>query len=225
MLTERDWIWAYQTKGAFWMHDGNPKRPHALLTSGQHSNGFFNSSLVTEDNKLLNKVCSNLTRLFVGEAGREALPDRMVGPATGATRLAEIMSSYVNAHQLPGKAICSWASPEKEGQGEERKMVFKDSKRQVLPGEKVLLCEDVISTGGSVELTARASAEKGGIVLPFVLVLVNRSGQEEVAGRKIISLISRHMPKWAPAECPLCPLASEAIRPKGENWALLTQNY
>jgi len=32
--------------GALWIHDGNPQRPHALLTSGNHSNGFFNASFI-----------------------------------------------------------------------------------------------------------------------------------------------------------------------------------
>lgn len=224
MSTEEDWIRIYQNKGAFWMHDGNPRRPHALLTSGEHSNGFFNSLLVTSDQKLIDGAASSLLRLFIKVAGREALPNRVVGPATGATDLAIRMSLYVNAYRLPGQPICQWASPEKRERGG-RHMVFVDDCPRVLPGEKILLCEDVISTGGSVELAAQASEGEGGIILPFVLALVNRSGEEEVWGKKIIALISRHMPKWTREECPLCQIGSEAIRPKGENWPRLNQIY
>jgi orotate phosphoribosyltransferase len=89
----------------------------------------------------------------------------------------------------------------------------------------VLFCEDVLTTGGSVELAEDAVLENGGIVLPYILVLVNRSGLTEVNGKKIIALINRDFPKWTPEECPLCKEGSEAIPPKGDNWELLKLTY
>ena len=87
-----------------------------------------------------------------------------------------------------------------------------------------MLCEDVLTTGGSVDLTIDAVESSGGAVMPFILVLVNRSGLTEASGKKIITLINRPMPMWIPDECPLCREGSEAIRPK-DNWARLNASY
>ena len=88
------------------------------------------------------------------------------------------------------------------------------------------MVEDVLTTGGSVDLTAEAVTNAGGVVLPFVIILVNRSGLTEVNGKKIVALIDRPMPMWTPDECPLCKQGSEALRPKGtENWDRLNAEY
>ncbi|MEA2701999.1 MAG: orotate phosphoribosyltransferase [Candidatus Parcubacteria bacterium] len=215
---ENGWLRAYQDLGALWIHDGNPRRPHALLTSGQHSNGFFNSKLVIEDKPLLNLAAQDLVELIDGRGEILCLIDRVVGPQTGATDLAELI-----AHELG----CSWSSPAKSGEGEERTMVFSQDEAKAIYGDSVLLCEDVITTGGSVNRAATAITGALGDLLPYVAVLVNRSGLEEVDGRKIIALVTRHLPIWAAEECPLCAQGSEAIRPKesAENWGRLNAHY
>ncbi len=220
--TTDGWTKVYQEKNALWFHDGNPKRPHALLTSGNHSNGFFNSKLVTDDDTLREEAVDDLVEiLLVTEKFDMSTVDRVVGPATGATRLAESMSINISTRLL---YPCQWASPEKDGEDQHKRMVFKETK--VFPGESVLLCEDVITTGGSVDLTADAAYRAGGILLPYIIVLVNRSGFKEINNKKVVALIDRPMPIWTPSLCPLCEKGSQAIRPKGtENWARLNAIY
>ena len=103
-------------------------------------------------------------------------------------------------------------------------MIFSDEEHAQLPNKRVLLCEDVLTIGGSVELTAEATMAAGARVLQYLLVLVNRSGLAEVGGKKIVALINRPMPMWMPEECPLCKAGSEAIRPK-DNWTRLNAAY
>jgi orotate phosphoribosyltransferase len=220
MANQNYWISQYKKKSAFWIHDGNPKRPHALLTSGKHSNGFFNSRLVIPDEALLRDAASDLLELFAWKDGNVSMVEGVVGPQTGATKLAELVSG-----QLPS-INCFWASPSKWNTNGVKAMVFSNEELAILPGKLILLCEDVLTTGGSVDLTATAVANAGGIVLPFVLALVNRSGLTEASGKKILALIDRAMPMWTPDECPLCKAGSEAIRPKGpQEWARLNANY
>ena len=222
LRTEEGWIRLFQEKGVLWIYDGNLKRPHALLTLGQHSNGFFNSKPIIGDERLLNEASCDLTNLFLDSYFDIHGMDRVVGPATGATLLARSIAKFIG---LRRERPCYWASPEKEGEGPDKRMIFRDT--EVLPGERILLCEDVITTGESVALTAYAVARAGGIVIPsYILVLVNRSGRTEVGGRKIIALIHHPMPIWIPDECPLCKQGSEAIRPKGaEEWKRLNATY
>ena len=215
------WISQYQQKDALWIHDGNKLRPHALLTSGKHSNGFFNSRLVIPDEVLLRDAASDLLELFAQQGGDVSEVQGVVGPQTGATRLAELISDQVMAFN---RGECFWASPAKNEQDGAKSMVFSDEDLGILPGQTVLLCEDVLTTGGSVDLTATAVTNAGGIVLPFLLVLVNRSGLTEAGGKKIVALIDRPMPMWTPEECPLCKEGSKVIRPK-DNWAALNASY
>ncbi len=219
--TKEEWIKVYQEKQALWIHDGNPNHPHAELTSGKHSNGFFNSRLVIPDEILMCDAACDLTELLSNSGEVEGFDLVFVGPQTGATKLAELLSEAI--HPYAGK-VCSWASPAKKEVLGQKSMVFSEEELWILPDEHVLLCEDVLTTGGSIELTEKAVTEAGGIVLPLVLTLVNRSGLKEVNGKKIIALIDHPMPMWEAHECPLCKGGSEAIRPKGEeNWALLNQ--
>ena len=216
--TEEGWIRVYKEKDALWIHDGNMVRPHARLTSGKHSTGFFNSRLVIPDEVLLREAASDLLEIFVSQGGDIVRVEGVVGPQTGATKLAEWMAY--------AKGSCFWASPAKSEKGREKLIIFSRKELDLLPGQSVLLCEDVLTTGGSVELTATAVTNAGGIVLPFVAVLVNRSGLKEIGGRKIVALIDRDMPTWFPEECPLCKQGSKGLFPKDPaNWALLNATY
>lgn len=211
--------------GALWLHDGNPKRPHALLTSSsKHSNGFFNSKPIIDNKRLLNQASCDLTNLLLRERFDIDSIDLVVGPPTGAIRLAKRLSCAINERRSSSRP-CYWASPEKKFEGQNKRMVFQDTR--MIPGERVLLCEDVITTGESLALTAQAIINEGGSVIPsYVLALVNRSGFAEIHGRKIIALIDHPMPAWTPKECLLCPQGSEAIRPKGaEEWKRLNAAY
>lgn len=212
------WYGKFRGKGAFWVHDGNPKRPHALLTSsGKHSSDYFNSSLVISDEMILRGVASDLLELFARQGGDVLKVQGVVGPQTGATRLAEFMSYQVMAHT---RSQCFWASPAKSEELGAKSMVFSDEDLVKLKGKTVLLCEDVVTTGDSIDLAVTAVINAGGIVMPFVLALVNRSGKTEVIGGKIIALIKYSMSVWMPWECQLCKDGSEALRPK-ENWTRL----
>ena len=218
LRTQKDWIDRYEQNGALWIHDGNPKRPHALLTSGKHSDGFFNSELIMEDSALLAEACSNLLqRLEIGERVVLSKIDRVVGPAMGAITMAHELARQISegtGHR------CLRAYTEKF----EKIMVFQ--RTIIKPTELVLLVEDVLTTGGSVGITSAAVAATHGYILPFVAVLVNRSGLTHVDEKKIIALIDRPMPMWAADDCPLCKKGSEAIRPKGtENWKRLNASY
>jgi orotate phosphoribosyltransferase len=220
------WVEIYIKKGAYWLHDANPKRPHALLTSGKHSSGFFNSELIMEDPVLVDQACRTLVDLLIDENLDPNIVDRVVGPAMGAITLANDIARYVSfsKNAMHRAKHCLRAYVEKENEGDSKTMVFKRTKMG--NRETVLLTEDVITTGGSVELTAKAVSDAGGLALPFVVTLINRSGLNKVKEKKIVALVDREMPIWTPEECPLCKNGSEAIKPKGvENWARLNAVY
>lgn len=216
-----DWRALYEERKALWIHDGNPECPHAELTSGKHSSGFFNSRLIIKDERLLFMAVADLIEL--SERGGPTINgDIVIGPQTGATLLAKYISRQLSVSK--GKEHL-FISPAKKIVNGEKTMVFTPRESELIFGRRILLCDDVLTTGGSVNLVANAINEFKGIILPFILVLVNRSGLKEINGRKIIALIDKEMPVWDSADvCPLCQAGSIAIRPK-DNWEALNATY
>lgn len=221
--TEQEWIQVYKDKGALAIHGGNPKAPHFLLTTDQnHSNGFFNSKPLISNREQLFEAACDLVELFASSGGDLNLVECVVGPQTGATLLAEYIAERIS--KITKKEV-KFASPKKSKENGQKKMKF-SMFDEFLRVEKnsVLLCDDVLSTGGSVALANDEVVRCRGRSLPFVLSLVNRSGYDSADNRKIVALINHPMPIWTPAECPLCAIGSKALRPK-ENWAALTAVY
>ncbi len=219
MIPGKNWIEEYQNADALWLHDGDPKTPHALLTSGLHSDGFFNSRKITQVPGLLSEAAENLVDMLVHDQGDLSAFDVVVGPQTGATRLAEYLGYRVGMER---RRICHFASPKKIESGGHRSMHFDERDTETVSGKRVIICDDVLTTGGSISLAEEAVTAIGGKVYDsYILALVNRSGQTHIDGRKVISLITRNIASWESDHCPLCKAGSVAIRPK-DNWNLLT---
>ena len=220
------WIETYKKFGALWIHDGNPRRPHALLTSGRHSSGYFNSSIITENPFLIEEACVDLVEKLVSDENTmrsiDVPIDHVIGPALGAVVMSFCMAQRFQ-HSTGNPCRASFT--EKIASSDGPKMVL--GRSSLRSGDRVLVVEDVLTTGGSVDRTIDAVVEAGGNVAPLVAVLVNRSGLGTVRGeRRIVSLIDESMPLWKPEECPLCQQSSEALRPKdADNWARLNASY
>ena len=209
--------------GAFWKHDGNPKRPHPLISSKKHSDSYTNSELVLEDPTVLNMACLDLVKTLRLEGLELDEVDRVIGPEKGAVRISHDVARKITSTRRILKH-CLSAYAEKKEEGEHKRMVL--SRFAIHAGERLLPVEDVLTTGGSVRLTVLAAESAGATILPFVGGLVNSSGQSELDGMKIVELIKRPISVWTPQNCPFCRLGSEPIRPKSvENWARLNASY
>ncbi len=208
------WIDEYEKRGALYIYNGDPKYPHPVLTSHFHSSGFFNSRLVISDRDLLQQAVSDLAELFLLQSPGN--PNIVAGPQKGATELAKLLSlqlSFVTGVE------CSWMSPEKGLRDGKKCMVFSPKDREALSGAFILPCEDVVTTGGSVELMIDEVKDADGMVMDYILCLVNRSGLGEIGGKNVIALIEYEMPKWTAEECPLCKEGSPPVFATKDNWS------
>jgi len=204
-----DWKKAFTEHGAIWIHDQKPSRPHALLTSGLHSDGFVNCTYITQQPALLRQILQD------DDALGGKLPTQRVNWVIGSA-MGAVTFAYAVALQLEARA----GFTEKEGD------VMKLSRFEIQPHENVLVVEDTISTGGST-LKTLDGIRKAGVsedrILPLIVCLVNRSGSDTLAGREIRSLIKPDIHTWKAEECPLCKAGSQAVRPKS-HWLELTRN-
>lgn len=211
MLREKDWIEVLENLGALWVHDKNPQRPHALLTSGKHSNGFFNMTKLMQWPQTLSLTCRDLGRL----AHETILDcDWIVGSAMGAITMAHEIAQIYNK---------KFAFTEPVIGGPTKHMAL--HRFEIPTGSRVLMVEDVMTTGGTTRLSIQALEKKGLEIAPEILVLVNRSGLAHLDEKwPIISLIDEYMPIWQAEDCPLCQEGSIALRPK-QSWKELNANY
>ncbi len=211
-LREDYWIEEFTKRGALWIHSGDSKDPHALLTSGKHSSGFFNASkIVGEHPRLAFEASAYLCNEIKRYCGKSKPMDWIFGSAHGATCIANNMGVLLNTPAGFTEKSC--------GDGSELMKVNKRFK--IKRNDNILMVEDVITTGNTTIKSIRALEIDGGLMLSFIVSFVNRSGSFSLDGKRIISLIKKDMPVWDPEGCPLCAVGSEVVRPK-ENWAKLT---
>jgi orotate phosphoribosyltransferase len=201
-----DWMKEFTQAGALWLHSGDPRRPHALLTSGLHSDGYVNCTYIVQSPALVRRL------LTAADGLAPHLPaggvDWVIGSPMGAITLA-----FAIAERLKARA----GFTEKDGEA------LKLARFALEPGARVLIVEDVISTGGSTLKTiagVRAAAERVA-VLPFILCLVNRSGGAALGEFAIRAVVAPAIHSWKAEECPLCRRGSTALRPK-THWKELT---
>ncbi|HEY8416644.1 MAG TPA: orotate phosphoribosyltransferase [Limnochordales bacterium] len=160
-------------------------RGHFLLTSGQHSDMYVEKFRLLERPDLTEPVLRRLADRF-----RDAGVEVVLGPAVGG-----IIVAYEMARQLGVRAIFA-----------ERQWGHLTLRRgfQLRPGERCLVVEDVVTTGGSVR-EALAVARRHGAHVVGVAVLADRSGGQALDfGVPVEYLVSLNVPHWEPDRCPLC---------------------
>ncbi|MGB9590675.1 MAG: phosphoribosyltransferase family protein [Candidatus Hydrothermia bacterium] len=160
-------------------------RGHFLLTSGLHSDAYFEKFRVLESPDLTRKLLS-----LIAEDVRRLNPEIIAGPTTGgilvAFALAEIMGIGAAYAELPPDGS--------------KGRVFR--REFPIMCKRVLVVDDVMTTGGSILDTIEAVKRDGGHVVG-VGVLVDRSGGKDL-GVPVLSALRLDMIAWMPEECPLC---------------------
>ena len=162
---------------------GAVKEGHFLLRSGLHSGIYVEKFYLLEYPEVLSEFVKALLPELKG------VFDRVVGPALGGMIVA-----YEMARQLGIPA--SYAEKSKEGE-----FIIRRGEG-VSGGEKVLVVDDVMTTGGSVRGTIDAVRADGGQVVQ-VAVLVDRAA-EPPSDFSYVSALRYVIPVYKPEDCPLC---------------------
>lgn len=169
---------------------------HFLLTSGLHSDRYFEKFAVLQHPHLTEKLCRALAERFLGER-----VELVVGPAVGGILLAHEV-----AKRLGTRAIFT----EREG----GKMCLRRG-FAISPSQRVLVVEDVVTTGGSVREALDVVREAGGEPVGVAL-LVDRSGGAVNFGVRTEALLRLEVKAYPPEECPQCragfPLTARGSR-------------
>ncbi len=168
---------------------------HFLLTSGRHSDRYLQCAQIFRNPKYSEEICGALA-----ENWRRKGIEIVIGPAMGAVQMAYEVSRALGCENFFTE------------RGADGKMALRRGFR-VLPGQKVLVVEDVVTTGGSVREVMELVRAAGGMVAGVGAVVDRTAGKIDfgVPFRAVASLDVR---SWAPEDCPLCRAgASAPVKP------------
>ena len=158
---------------------------HFELSSGRHSDRFLQFSVVLQHPPLSGGLCAAMAALW-----RDDGIETVVGPAMGG-----IIVAYETARALQARALFT------ERQDGRMRLLRGFALR---PAERVLVVDDVLTTGGSLRETV-AAVQAAGADPVGVSVLVHRqAGQDVDFGVPYRPLAEVEAVSHAPADCPLC---------------------
>jgi len=166
---------------------------HFLLSSGLHSDTYIQCAKVLkypDYSELFGKLIAKKV---------ESKIDYVVSPALGG-----IIIGYEVARTLKVPFLFA-ERDEKGNMSLRRDQVIKNN-------SKILIVEDVITTGKSTLEVAKLVESDGGVVTSFACI-VNRSSKEVLENREIISLVNIKAATYSPENCPLCFQGLELVKP------------
>jgi orotate phosphoribosyltransferase len=181
---------------ALFERTGAVRSGHFLLSSGLHSAGYVQCALVLQHPELAER----LARELASRLG-EARADAVVSPALGGVILG---------HEL-GRALgCRAIFTERDASGG---MALRRG-FALAAGERVVLAEDVWTTGGSTREVLRA-VEAAGARAVAAAALIDRGGfAGQMAGTlPAVALLEMRFDTWPAADCPLCRSGSSPEKP------------
>jgi orotate phosphoribosyltransferase len=193
---------------------GALREGHFQLKSGRHSDAYLEKFQVLQDPAATSELCGFWAAAARGADGA-SLVDLVAGPTTGGVMLA-----FETGRQLGTRAIFAEEVAGAGGAGEAARREFRRG-FTIAPGERVLLVDDILTTGGSLLAMIPAVEAMGGEIIECA-VIVDRSGgmaslTSPVTGRvyPLRALWALQLPTYEPgaATCPRCAAGEPAVKP------------
>lgn len=181
-----DWLGRFRRRGA--VQEG-----HFLLSSGLHSPVYVQSALVLQypqEAEALGRALADLAR--------HAQPQAVVGPALGAVIVAHEVARALGVRAIFAERSDGWLALRRGF--------------AIDPGERVLIVEDVITTGGTTAEVATLVRQAGGVVAA-VAALIDRTGGRGPVEAPLYALVTLDLPTFAPQDCPLCLSGVPVLKP------------
>ena len=165
------------------------KQSHALLeghfqlTSGLHSPNYFQCAKVLQYPHHTERLCAEIVGRY-----RESRIDVVIAPALGGIVVGQEVGRQLGVRTM--------FTERKDGEMQLRRGF------DIATGERVLVCEDVITTGGSVREVIDIVKQRGGVIAG-VASIVDRSGGRATLPT-FFATMTMEVVTYAPDDCPLC---------------------
>lgn len=171
---------------------------HYVYTSWRHGNVYVNKDTIYPDTWFVQKLGEGIAQAFVDDE-----IEIVIAPAIGGVILSQWVAfelTIMSGNGFPTLSVYA----EKASDGS---FVIKRGYDELVKGKRVLVVEDILTSGGSVAKVVTATRNCGGNVIA-VSALWNRNPTEvtaeSLAVPKLLSLINKAFPSWPADECDLC---------------------
>ena len=166
---------------------------HFLLTSGRHSDVYFQCAKVLQYPEYIEELCSIIADEFYDHK-----IDTVIAPAIGGLVVGQEVARQLNKRFIFAER-------------EDKKLTLRRG-FSINDGEKILICEDVVTTGGSVfeviDIVKNNKAEVAGVGF-----IVDRSNGKVDFGSTQLSTVKLDVKSYLPEDCPLCEKGMELVKP------------
>lgn len=168
---------------------------HVVYTSGKHGSAYVNKDAIYPRTWETSRLCNAIASRFSRDA-----PEVVIAPAVGGVILSQWVAFHLSK-MLNREVLGVYAEKTENGES----FVIKRGYDKLVQGRRVLVVEDVVTTGGSVKKVVVATRAIGGKVIG-VGVLCNRGAilAESIGVSKLLSLVDVKLEAWDEDECPLC---------------------
>ncbi|HMA62255.1 MAG TPA: orotate phosphoribosyltransferase [bacterium] len=157
---------------------------HFLLTSGLHSGTYVEKFQLLKYPRLTDKICKGIADHF-----KHTKPSVVVGAATGGIPISQSVAREMSTRSIFAERV-------------EGDLIFKRG-FNIDQGEKVLIVDDVVTTGGSIYELMDLVKDYNGVIMG-VGVIIDRSGKDIDFGVDYHPLVKMDIPTYKPEDCPLC---------------------
>jgi len=176
---------------------------HILLPSGQHTSEYIEKTLVTTEPSFIEGLGAVIAKHFA-----QWPIDVVMSTGPGA-----LILSHCVARAHPSRPVVVYGAKGVTG-GRRRVTLPVEFQRLIRPGTKVLLVEDLVSSGTTLKLIISLVEQLGAHVVGIGCLW--RRTSVDLDSRAVFSLVSRDFPTYPPETCPLCkkglPLNEEFVR-------------
>ncbi len=166
---------------------------HFLLTSGRHSSQYFQCAKVLQYPQHTTTICKIIAEYF-----KDFDIDTVISPAIGGIVVGQEVARLLNKKFIFAERA-------------DKDLVLRRG-FEIKEGEKVLVCEDVVTTGGSVfeviDIVKNSGADVTGVG-----IIVDRSNGKVDFGVPQMSTLKMEVVSYLSEECPMCKEGTPAVKP------------
>lgn len=166
---------------------------HFILRSGLHSRQFFQCALALQQMPIVEKLGAALAAKLRGLGAVTVVSPAMGGLVIGQEVARQLGLRFIFVEKEDGRLVL--------------RRGFK-----IVPGEKILVVEDVVTKGGRVQETIDIVRANGGVVLGVAMV-VDRSNGKTQLGVPMVSLIALEVEAFDPNKLPPDLASKPAVKP------------
>ncbi len=187
-MSEQEVMEILESVGAF-------RAGHFVLTSGRHSDAYINKDALYPFTYETSRLCRGIAEKFVpGDI------EAVVAPAVGAAILSQWVAYHLTG--MYGKTVYGVYADKAEGGG----FVIRRGYDRIISGKKVLVVEDLMTTGGSVKKVVDIARAAGAEVVGVAAICNRGDVTEQMVGGvpRLVSMVNVHLESWEEKECELC---------------------